>query len=282
MRHCFVTGMTAMLLWSVSTINAAAQAPAEAFASGEALLDKGKIAEALESFTAAARGDRNNVAYVQRYAMLRRIVELRNRLEHEQDATQWVYMAKALRAFYVKERLYDELLGIDTRIHARLGNADSATMLAETQLTLGRNEESLATLSASNQEPVPVLAQALRGIALARLGRGDEAKRIAEALDVPRDAGPNVIYAAARLQGSVGNAADATRLLTRCFETTLPSMLDGFKAHARTCPEFSTMASTSEFASALATPSKMPESKCSGASSCAGCPMSGRCPSSQR
>lgn len=251
----------------------------ESFANGEKSLAKGDFAGALQAYAAAVRGDQNNANYVQHYAMTRRIVDLRRRLDGEKDPQQWEYMARALRAFYVKERIYPELPKLDGAIHTRLRSAESAAMLAETQLAMDRNAEAVATLSALDAGQRNDMTQLLLGIALARSGKQDEAKQIAATIRLPKDASPHVTYTAARLFAITGDSTKAITLLKTCFEGSLPSVLEGFKSHAQTCPEFTAMTSTAEFANVLKTESKVPESTCSGGSNCAGCPMRGKCPS---
>jgi hypothetical protein len=276
--------MTTVLLMAVVLVGpgiAVAETAAESFAQGEALLAKGQFPVALQSFAAAARDDRNNQEYMQHFAMVRRVVDLRSRLETEQNLVRWESMAKALRAFYVSERIYSELLMLDQKLHSRLGTGDTAAMLAETQLAMSRTADAVKTLSALEDSKATAMTQALLGIALVRCDRADEAKKIATKLELPAEAGPNLLYAAAQLHAGTGDSAKALKLLQTCFEATLPSILDGFKSHAKACPEFAAMAASPEFVAVLATKSKMPESKCSGGSSCAGCPMAGKCPHSQ-
>jgi tetratricopeptide (TPR) repeat protein len=253
----------------------------ESFAKGEALLAKGDFTAALTSYAAAARADRSNREYLQHYVVLRQIVDLRGRLDGETDPQRWQYTARALRAFYAKEQIYPELLKIDQEIHARRKSADSAALLAETQLAMDQNEAAVATLSALQTVQASPTTQSLLGIALVRSGKMGRAKQIAQELAVPADAGPSATYAAARLHAATGDSAKAFALLRTCFEATLPSQLEGFKSHARECPEFAKVAADPGFAAALETRSKVSESKCSGGSSCAGCPMSGKCPRSQ-
>jgi hypothetical protein len=260
---------------------ARAETAAESFANGEKLLMKGEFEKALQSYAAAARTERNNQEYMQHHAMVRRIVDLRSRLDVERKQQQWEYIARALRAFYVNERLYPELLKLDQAIHKRLNSAESASMLAETQLAIDQNANAVQTLSALGASQRTVMTQLLLGIAAARTGKTDEAKRIAEKVNLPKDAGPGITYTAARLQAAIGDSAKAMVLLKKSFEGTLPSLLDGFKSHAKTCPEFASIVSIPEFADVMKTESKVPESKCSGGKSCAGCPMSGKCPKSQ-
>lgn len=271
--------LTAAVLLAFSP--ARAETPNESFAQGEKLLAKGDFSAAMQSYAAAARADRENQEYVQHYAMLRRVVDFRSRLEAEQAPERWEYLARALRAFYVSERIYPELLKVDVTLHGRLKSADSATMLAETQLAVGQNAEAAKMLSDLAPAKTTPMTQALLGIALARSSKADEAKQIAGKFSLPADAGPSLTYAAARLYASVGDSAKAAELLKTCFEATLPSMLEGYKTHARSCTEFAAIASRPEFARVLETQSKVPESKCSGGRSCAGCPMAGKCPKSQ-
>ncbi len=273
-------GLVVVVVFAI-TAAARAETAAESFAKGKQLLAKGEFATALQSFAAAARADQSNQEYSQQYAMLRRIVDLRTRLNAETKPQQWEYMVRALRAFYVNERIYTELLKLDQVIHAKLNSAESAALLAETQLALNQNAEAVKTLSAVDPSKATEMTQLLLGIAMVRDGKADQAKQIAAKFSLPKDAGPNVIYTAARLHASTGDSAKTLQLLTACFETTLPSQLDGFKSHAKSCPEFIALASTAEFAKVLKTESKMPESKCSGGSSCAGCPMRGNCAKSQ-
>jgi hypothetical protein len=273
-------GLVTAAILAISAI-AHAETAAESFAKGEKSLVKGEFGTALQSYATAARADRNNQEYMQHYAIVRRIVDLRSRLEAETKLQQWENMARALRAFYVNERIYPELLKLDQAIHAKLNSAESAAFLAETQLAMDHNSAAVQTLSALEPSKTTAMAQLLLGIALVRSGQADQAKQIAEKFSLPNDAGPSVTYTAARLHAATGDSAKSMELLKACFEGTLPSQLDGFKSHAKTCPEFATVASTPEFAGIMKIESKVPESKCSGGSSCAGCPMRGKCPKSQ-
>jgi hypothetical protein len=218
---------------------------------------------------------------MQHYAMVRRVIDLRSRLEAEKAPQRWEYLARALHAFYASERIYPETLAIVQKLHARLNTTESATMLAEIQLSMEQNAEAVKTLSSLPAGQSDAATQALLGIALARTGKKQEAKQIAATFALPEGAGPGMTYAAARLHGAAGDSAKTLQFLKTCFESVPASRQEGFQTHAKTCPEFAAFASTAEFASVLATPSKVPESKCSGGSSCAVCPMSGKCPKSQ-
>lgn len=274
---------TALLVVAALTVPALARAEnaEQAAARAKALLAQGDFDAALAAYATAARADQDNRTYVQQYAVVRRVIQIRKQLEAEQDTERWQYLARALHAFYISQGIYSEALALDEKIHARLGTASSAAALAETQLAMDLDAEAAKTLSALEPERATPTTQALLGIALAREGKMDEARRVAAGVKLPEKAGPRMVYTAARLQGATGNTREALKLLARCFESTAPSLLDGYKAHARKCPEFTALASTAPFAEVLKTKSAVPESKCSGGSGCAGCPMRGKCAHSQ-
>jgi tetratricopeptide (TPR) repeat protein len=256
---------------------ALAETAAEAFAKGEKLLAKGDFQAAQQSYADAARADRRNQDYVQHYTMIRRVVDLRSRLETEQDPEQWEETARALHGFYVTEGLLSELLKLDLRMHARVNSTISAALLAETQLILGKNADAAKMLSELDSSKTTALTRALLGIALLRGGQKDQAREIVEKLVLSEEDGPGASYAVARLYAGVGNTSKALGLLKPCFEAIPGSLLEVYKTHAKSCPEFAAVASNEEFAGVLKTESKVPESKCSGGSSCSGCPMAAKC-----
>ena len=256
--------------------------PEQVFAAGKASMADGDFEKALRAFATAARADRENREYYQSYSMVRRILTLRAGLAQQTDPQRWEYMARALHAFYVRENLYAESLALGKQMHARLNTASSATMLAETQLAMNLNAEAAAVLAGLDPDKATAATHALHGLALVRQDKTAQARKIAKAAVLPKDAGPGTTYSVARLQAAIGNTDEALDLLARCFEGVAPSRLDGFKNHARLCPEFADLVSTDAFAKVLLTGSKVAESKCSGGSKCAGCPMRGSCPSGQK
>jgi len=275
-RLALALGLLAML-----PCLAQGETAAEAFQRGGALLKQGDFPKALTAYAAAARADSENQDYTRQYALVRQVMALRDRLATEQDPRRWEYFARALHRFYVASGLLDEALALDKQIHARLNNASSAVLLAQTQLSMNRNAEAAEVLGSLGAQKATVSTQALQGVALGRLGKTDEARQIADAMAVPSDAGPGELYTVARLHAVTGNADGALRFLGQCFEAVPPSQLPAFKRHAEASPDFVTLASSPGFAEVLKTESKVSESKCSGGSKCAGCPSRGKCPSSQ-
>lgn len=259
-----------------------AQTAPELSAQGKALLAKGDLDGALKAYQAAARADQDNAQYAQQFAIVRQAVELRRRLQTEQDPERWEFMASALHSFYVRNGMYPAALAVAGQMHQRLHTETSALVVAETAFALDNADLVVKTLSSLEPGHVSPVSRALLGVALSRLGKAQEARQIANTIRMPDDASPGAIYALARLQAATGDRKAALGSLERMLSAVPPSRQEAYKNHARQSPEFAAMASTPEFAKVLATESKVPESKCSGGSNCAGCPMRGKCSHSQQ
>jgi len=282
MTRCRVAIVVAVGILFILPALARGESAPEAFARGKSLLEKGDFDSALSAFAAAARGDLDNDSYRQQYGLVRRIVDLRKRLDGEKDPERWEYTARALHAFYLDQGLYGQAIGIGRKIHEKVHTAASALMLAETELAMNNNAEAEKMLAALDKAGKSTPStRALWGVALARLGKSAEAKKLVQSIALPDDAGPQMIYAYARLQAVTGSTDAALASLQKCFESLPASRLENFKEHAKLCPDFAAMASTAKFAKVMATESQVAESKCSGGSGCANCPMRGKCGKSQ-
>lgn len=250
----------------------------EAFAAGQAFLAQADFKEALKEFKKAARKDRDNEQYAQEYALLRQVMKLRKACAKERDAEAWEKKAGALRSYYYDHGLYLEALPLDVDRFGRVLCAESAALLAETQLMLGQNSEAVELLGGLSAEHVSARTQVLQGLAQVRLGHLDEARKLVQALPNATDAdGSGHYYDLARLQTLLGNKPSALAALTRTFELTPPSQLDALKARIGKCADFAAVAASTEFAQVLKTESKIAESKCSSGTSCGKCPSRSKC-----
>jgi hypothetical protein len=119
---------------------------------------------------------------------------------------------------------------------------------------------------------------AMLAIALARQGEREKAVAVADGVSaLPAASDPGTLYLTARMQAVLGKMDESVATLAACFAAVPPSRQDVLKNHARLCRDFSEFAASPAFAQALATQSKVAESKCSGGSSCSTCPMRGAC-----
>ncbi len=254
-----------------------AERAAELFAEGRVLLAGADWDGALEAFADAAKADSENQEYRQQYALVRRVLKMRKSIDKEQDPERWATTARALRAFYHEQKIYAESLLLDRQIHTRLGSAESAAMLAETQLLLDMNAESAELLSGLDDEQATRRTLALLGVALARQGKTNEARGVANKCGQPVDASPDLCFDLARLHALLGDPGTALALLTRCFELTPPSLLERARARAKECQAFKSLCSRAAFAKALQAESKVKESGCSSGPSCGKCPSRAKC-----
>lgn len=206
------------------------------FDSGLVVLAKGNFDGALKAFTGAAKSDPANQNYRQHVALVRRVIQVRGMFDKEKDPKQWAQFAQSLRSFYTDFDIYGEALALDTKRHAKLCTPGTAVDLAESQLELNKNAEAVKVLSSLGKKNPP-RAKLMLGIALARTGDLDGAKKIAKTNGIPITDDPKQILDAACLNALVGNTAMAADQLTLVFEKTPPGRLDRVKNYAKRRPD---------------------------------------------
>jgi tetratricopeptide (TPR) repeat protein len=276
-RAPFVLVLVALFLVPCAAGALAEGAPdagAARYAEGAALLKQGQVDEAAQAFLAAARAEPQNAVYVQQALVLKRVQGLRRFVAQNELSKRWETSARSLHLFYVQSGLGSLAVELDTLAHQKMQSATSATWLAEAYLETGRNAEA-TTLLATYSGQSPQLA-AYHALALARLGKPDDARRIAAGAAVGEDAEPGYLYDVARLKAALGEGPQALALLQTSFERTTAAVLPFVKERARTSPDLAALAGTPAFAAVLQTESKVKQT-CSGGSSCSSCPNRGGC-----
>ncbi len=206
------------------------------FDSGLVVLAKGNFDGALEAFTGAAKSDPANENYRQHVILVRRVMQLRGQLEKKKDPKEWAQLAQSLRSFYTNFDVYGEALALDTKRHAKLCTPGTAVDLAESQLELSKNAEAVKVLSSLGKK-TPPRGKLMLGIALARTGDLDGARKIAKTNGIPVTDDPKQIFDAACLNALVGNTAMAANQLTLVFEKTPPGKLERVKNYAKRRPD---------------------------------------------
>lgn len=249
-----------------------------AYSQGQTLLTAGDLRGALKSYVQAVKLDRNNQQYMQQYRLARRALELQDKLSKQTDPKQWEADALALRSFFNTQGLTQLALPLDQQLFEKAPTEDNAITLAETYLSLDRGAEAVQALNKLPEAKLGPAGLAMLAIALARQGEREKAIAVAEGLkDLPATTDAGTLYLLARMQAALGKTEESVATLTACLAAVPPSRQDLLKSHARLCRDFTDVAATSGFTQALATQSKVAESKCSGGSSCSTCPMRGAC-----
>jgi tetratricopeptide (TPR) repeat protein len=255
-RSCAV-GLSLVLILCCGAVASAQSDPVQLFASGEALLAKGDFQGALEALKAATKADPENSQYFQEYALLRRVINIREQLKDEEDAETWQKMSRALYNYYRQHKIDQEALATARALHEKAGSAESAALLAEAQLTAGDNVAAAALLTQLDEAQRTIQTDVLQGVALARLSKLDEAKAIAAKLELPKDCDGPLCLNAARLYALVGDTEKALAALKCSFECTPPNQLEAVKADAKECRDLAALTASPAFASALETKSKV-------------------------
>jgi tetratricopeptide (TPR) repeat protein len=272
-RH--LASCAAFAFFCLTSVSWAADA-GSAFLEGNKLVAQGDMRGAYKAYTIALKADRSNSEYAQQYMLVRRILLLEDALSKETDGTQRIPICESLRAFYVSHGLHSQALPLDKEVFELTGTANAAILLAETHLALKHEQDAIRVLEGLDSDTAKQATQGLLAVALARAGKIDEAREIADKMSkIVADTG--TLYISARMRAAIGQERLALSDLVKCFESVPPSRLGALKSHAKSCVDFASLASTDGFADALKTESKVTESSCSGGSNCSTCPMRGSC-----
>lgn len=244
------------------------------YANGYAALKQGNIDEAAKHFLAAAKAVPTNQTYVQQALGLRKVQGLRRYVAKNDLSPKWTNAARSLHLFYLQNGLGSLAVEIDAVAHQRMQSADSALWLAEAYLETGQNAEATALLAPYANQSTHLAAY--HALALARLGRLDDARRVAQRAVPADDAEPAVLFSAARLNAVLGQTPQALAYLKTSFERTPTAALPYSKTRAQASPDLASLTRLPAFAEVLKTESQVKET-CSGGSSCSSCPNRGSC-----
>ncbi len=284
-RHATVIGFVFCLILIIPAVLSAGpdgEEAAKIFARGAELLKKGDFDGALKAYGEAARADGDTVKYRQQFMLLRKVMKLRTAISKQEDPKKWQKMAVTLRNYYYSHRLYPELLALAQKMHERKKSPASATLLADAQLILGKNEAAVRVLRSLNGDKMSMHTKVLLGVGLGRLKKVDEASALLEKVNVPDGASPRFLYDVARLQVLCGNLKGGMATLTTALESTSPKGLDSFKDFVKNTADFQSLPASANLAKVLETKSKVKESACSSGSSCGSCPKRGACSGSKK
>lgn len=285
MKFRVLTALVAFCLFvpvfAVSAEEATAEASAS-YAKGQELLQSGDFAGALKAYTAAAKAAPENKEYTERAMVVRRILSYRKFAVENPDSPKWGEVVQSLHVFYVTQGLLNEALNLDEKVHARTKTAASASLLAETLLELGKNEETVKLLTPFETKAGTERTRVCLGIALARLGEKERARAISAACPVKAEATPSHLVDQARLNMLLGKKAQGIKALTLCLEQLPKSRHETIRTYVNGCADFGPFRKSSELDVVMQTKSKVPESACSSGADCGSCPSKGGCDSEKK
>ena len=284
MRNLLLT--IGLLLTALPALEA--QAPAgesEATArreEGLELLRQGDFQAALVACADAYRKDPDNPTNLKHLMAVRSMLMTRKALSTVEEQARWERYARTLRTLYLSYRVHQELLPLDTQLHARLKSAETAVLLAGTQLRQGLDREAADLLGGLEEPQRSLHARILEGIARARLGEKEQASALLEQSPLPESPGPGTLFDKARLTSLLGQPELALGHLRGALESTPPSSIEELREQARTHVDLAAARDHAGFADSLATASTVAQSSCSGGSGCGSCSMRDSCPSAQK
>ena len=204
------------------------------FAEGNALLAKADFEGALAAVRCRGKADPENTEYRMKGMLVRRVMKMREGLDRLDDE-KWLQASTALYYFYQDNGVSSEALAMAEKIHAKQNNAESATMLARSQLAMGKNDEALASLSSLPKDKTCATTCVLTCLCLARQGKTAEAKAMCADIHEPEEPDGEFLYDLACLRAALGDSEDAMGALKRCFECTPPGRLPLVKECAGRC-----------------------------------------------
>lgn len=245
-------------------------------AEGEAKLQKLDLPAAMRAYSRAVKADPQNTEYRERFLELRRVTSIKHYVDSRPNADRWLPMVVTLHAFYLNEGLDTAALDIDRHAHTRLGNPTTAVLLSETLLRLDRPAEVVSTLAPRTSKTWH--EDVLLGIALARLGKMDDAKVIDQRVSGQDKSAlvPVQLQDLARLKARLDDVPNALALLTASLEKTPSTAIEAARRRIRAEEDYANIRTLPSFAKVLATPSKVAQT-CSGGTSCGSCPNRGNC-----
>ena len=245
---------------------------AESHATGTALLQKGDFKGALGAFTKAAKAEPDNAAYSDQVRVLRRVMTLRKYVAENDLSPKWKKVALSLHVYYLRNKVYGEALSLGKMVHIRLQNAESASILAQTLLELDKNAEAVSMLRALDKKERTSQTQVCLGIALARQGKADEAKKIASNWPRPADADAGLLINYARFNVLLGKHPAALETLIACLEQASLKQQGRIRDLVEECKDFKPLMAHADFAKVMQTKSKVETSSCSEGTDCGSCP----------
>ena len=211
---------------------------------------------AVKSLQLALRHDFVNKKFADELKSVREIIRLREDIEQEKDSLRRNVLAQHLREYYLKNRIFEELIDISLQIFDHSKSTWDAVCVINAMIMAERFDDAFDFAVAVDEKDNNPSIRISKGYILCSSGLHLEARQQARSIDRGDLQTPDDLLRLARLQAATELYAMAVKTLILCFELTPRNSLQGFKEYVVKFPEFKPLLTTSEFAEALTTRSK--------------------------
>ncbi len=258
LRHVSLTLLLVLGLLAGPALAADESQPesTSAVAKAEQLLKQGKFEEARDAYLELVKADPENEELVKRALVLKRVVDLRQMVATEEISQTWERATIALHGFYLRNGLVDVALEAGKAAHEKAKSDVSASFVAEALLEKNANEEAVAWVEDLRSSLQSTQNLTYQSIALARLGRKDEAREIQKLYGTSETKDPGLLFDTARVQSLLGESDQALASLEAAFENCPTRALPMLKDLAKSNPDLASLSRLPAFAEVMKTESK--------------------------
>jgi hypothetical protein len=248
----------------------------------EWIVQKKEYSSALQEYATAAKANPQVPYYRDQYAILRRVIKLKQLLAEETNAEKWKSYSVAVRAYYYSKGYYSESQELDLATAKKFETAEFAVNVLETLLMTDQNEEAVKFLETQKFTEKPVRYQTLEAVLLARTEKTEEALNAVKTIQLVPKTNAMSYFDLARVYWAAGDKEKAFSSLTVLMEHTAPSEQPVVQILIQRSREFAPLQGTEEMKTILATKSKVSQSGCTGGSSCGSCSLKDKCASGSK
>lgn len=203
-------------------------------------------------------------------ARARQLAKLQAQASDSSDPKKQVKAAWKLHLFYLHRDRVDLAEKLDRKVFDDVKNAQTAAMLAQSLMLKGKAAEALKVLQSIEDPGENLDYQIQLGLALARTGAEDPAKKIAEALQEQEKLTPDQARDMALLFAKTGFDEKSAEILVSLFESLEPEDLDELRGSLLEQDEWKFLKEDPVYAKALTATAK--NKGCgSDCSTCANC-----------
>jgi hypothetical protein len=203
---------------------------------------------------------------------LAQIAVLQDTLNEETNVMQWFNCAKRLQKIYQDKGLFPESYEVCEQIFLRVGTVTNGLEVVNICLAFHETERALSfveslELKFSEDHNAFVAIEIVKCNVFLAMGEAESARELVRKIPADSVKTPELLLQLAKIQAATRQHASSVKSLTRCFESTPPSVLPMIKAEVWSSSEFKSISYSRQFKEAMTTSSKRSEICCPNGSS---------------